>query len=409
MSAWKQEHGIQSRLCIVSEISAMGGGAMMPMLFFRFIHLLLLANCSSCLFSHFLWQGHHNTFITTRVYSSQSNQSNEKCSWYSEDQTNLEQSFNDIVLKRYACTRFHRYFEQQQQEQTQPATSSSFQPMASISDPTIVQKAIESLDYSRRSPSGFNAQPYRVIVVHNTQEKQALSQYCLGRNADRVRDSDCTMIFLADKEIARGWKRFGQFLVDNGGGRRRIRQQNQVDDTQDTIRVKKKIQQSIFKAQALVLLFSSGWPLPPILALPISFVIRLTVSFISVISRRKILVPSLASADTWATKNTMLVAMTFMLGCTARGLATCPMEGFNAGGIRKVLQIPKRYAIPLIVSVGLPFSSAVEENDDAGMSHAPVGNSVATPRYPLEEVVFDSTYGKSIFNIKTNSSTNDFR
>jgi hypothetical protein len=72
------------------------------------------------------------------------------------------------------------------------------------------------------------------------------------------------------------------------------------------------------------------------------------------------------------------------------------MEGYNVGGIRKVLKIPKRYAIPLIVSVGIPYSSALDINDDAGMSHGPAGNAVATPRYPMEEIVFDNTFGSSI-------------
>ena len=295
-----------------------------------------------------------------------------------------EEVFNSIVMQRYACTRFHRHLEQ--------ASEPSNQPSAAISNPDIVRKAIQCIDFSRRAPSGFNAQPYRVIVVHKVIDKEALAQYCMGRNADRVRDCDCIMIFLADREVSRDWRRFGKFLKRG--------RQRRLDSTQEPMKADKKLEQSILKAQALVLLFSSGWPLPRILAAPLSFVVRLAVSLLSVITRRRVLVPSLASADTWASKNTMLVAMTFMLGCTARGLATCPMEGYNVGGIRKVLNIPKRFAIPLIVSTGVPYSSASQVNDDADMSHGPTslaaGNTVATLRYPMEEVIFDSSFGSSI-------------
>ena len=87
----------------------------------------------------------------------------------------------------------------------------------------------------------------------------------------------------------------------------------------------------------------------------------------------------------------MLVAMTYMLGCTSTGIATCPMEGFNAGGIRKTMGIPKRYAIPLIVSTGLPYRREEEEEglDDAGMAHGSPGgdSSLATARYPLEDML----------------------
>ncbi|KAL7532085.1 hypothetical protein ACHAXR_004423 [Thalassiosira sp. AJA248-18] len=90
----------------------------------------------------------------------------------------------------------------------------------------------------------------------------------------------------------------------------------------------------------------------------------------------------------------MLVAMTYMLACTSRGLASCPMEGFDAGGVRKVLGIPRgRSGIPLIVSTGMPYQrNDVQEEvtDDVGLSH---GSSMS-PGIPLDEVVYGSAFGK---------------
>lgn len=101
--------------------------------------------------------------------------------------------------------------------------------------------------------------------------------------------------------------------------------------------------------------------------------------------------------------------MTFLLACTSRGLATCPMEGVDAAGVRKVLGVPRgRYSIPLIVSVGAPYhrrkkeeeedvvvrdddgGGDEEETDDVGLSHS---SSRLSPRYPLEEVVYDNAFG----------------
>ena len=96
----------------------------------------------------------------------------------------------------------------------------------------------------------------------------------------------------------------------------------------------------------------------------------------------------------------MLVAMSFMLGCTSRGLASCPMEGFNAGGVRRALGISRRYAIPIIVSVGLPYEREEQEEgeDDAGMAHGSPGKGShqATKRYSLESSIYGDVFGAKI-------------
>ncbi len=285
------------------------------------------------------------------------------------------QDFDNIVESRYACTRFQRY------DGTQSAPKN---PTASKSNPSIVKLAHEALDLSRRAPSGFNAQPYRLIMVDTKSKKEEVAKYCLGRNADRVRDSDCTAIFVADRECLREYKRFGAFLDKGSGSGARKR-----SNTSLTKWAKRKM-------QIFILLFSSGWPFPRIISNPISFIVRLVLSCVSIITRRKLLLPSLSSAETWASKNTMLVAMTYMLACSSRGVATSPMEGFNIGGLRKVLKIPKRYTIPLIVSTGSSYQREVEEEgfDDVGMEHGPKTSGRGfTLRYPKDEVIYYNEFG----------------
>ncbi len=287
--------------------------------------------------------------------------------------------FENVVNSRYACTRFHRHDETTSISESDPNQP----PTASESNPDVVSAARSCLEIARRSPSGFNVQPYKLLMVHSKAKKEALAKYCIGRNADRVRDSDCTIIFLADRECLREYKRFGRFL-DGGDSGSLSRSRNKSPDLKSKKWAKRKI-------QGLILLFSSGWPLPRVIANPLSFSVRVGVSAVSVLTRRKVLVPSLGSADTWASKNTMLVAMTYMLACTSSGLDTCPMEGFNAGGVRKAMGIPKRYSIPLIVSTGVPFKREEEGKDDVGMEHgtSPKGISL-TRRYPNHEVIYEN-------------------
>ena len=299
-----------------------------------------------------------------------------------------EQIFDDIVNFRSACPRFQRHSDIKGHSGTEPA-------------PEVVQMAKECLDLARRSPSGFNAQPYRAILVQSPKAKEDLSKFCIGRNADRVRDSDCSVVFLADKECGRDGARFGDFVRKNYAKRKASRAKALNDELNiahagidsNTIDIEESIppmsKWAEWKIRILVLLFSSGYPFPRWFSSPFSFCVRFGVSFVSSITRRRILVPSLSGAETWATKNTMLYAMTYMLAASSRNLSTCPMEGFNAGGVRKALKIPRRYAVSLIVSTGIPYVNEEHDaEDDVGMSHGVHKGKSISPRYPEEEVVF---------------------
>lgn len=330
-----------------------------------------------------------------------------------------EDEFDAIVNARYACTRFQRY--QEPHENNNNITHGISTPIASLSDQSIVQRAHQCMALSQRAPTGFNAQPYRVILVHSKDGKENLARYCLGRNADRVRDSDCTAVFLADKECGRDGRRFVDFLVENMDPPDLSSSSSSSvaatsNDKAKTSRTRRALSpRALLKLRMLILLFSSGYPLPRFLSVPLSLGIRMGISIFSFFMRclhsmkqssvrllsslipyNVQLLPTLASAETWSQKNTMLVAMTYMLACTSRGLATCPMEGFDASGVRKVLGIPRgRYSIPLIVSTGSPHQKVgvneEEETDDVGLSH---GSSNMSPRFPLDEVVFGNAFGK---------------
>jgi len=273
-------------------------------------------------------------------------------------------SFDDAITHRYTCSRFQKHDE------------------SSIEHQQVISDALQILDVARRAPSGFNVQPWRAVMVCSTEAKERLSHYALAHNADRIRDSDCSVVFLADKECGREMSRFGMFLQE-----------------QDQVVAKAKNRKPMSKSkvrytQALVLLFSSGYPIPRWIGAPFSFFVRLGVAAVSVLSRRRILVPSLSSAECWASKNCMLFAMSYILGCASRNLATAPMEGFNAGGVRKVLGIPKRFAIPLIVSTGKPLQQADTISGVEGDVSVSSPKHVYTNRYPMNQVLYQDKYGQ---------------
>lgn len=103
-------------------------------------------------------------------------------------------------------------------------------------------------------------------------------------------------------------------------------------------------------------------------------------------------VPRIERPETWAAKNAMLAAMSFMLAATAHGLSTCPMEGFDARRVRKILRIPRRYALPVVICLGYeasPAEAAVQEGHAVSSKHAP-----SSLRFGLEEVAHEDRFGR---------------
>ena len=213
-------------------------------------------------------------------------------------------SLDDAILTRYSCKKFRRY--------RQKNMDSPSKPSASESDPTVVQRVVDSLNLARRAPTSFNTQPYKVVLVTSPEQKMALSQYCLGPNRQKVLDADCTAIFLADKQIMRTFSSLRKLIGDIG--------------------IMKKYRpltrKALLTTQVHITIFSSGYPFPRFISSTISFAVRTCMACLHLITKWfNYPLPTLANAETWASKQVMMVAMTYILACTARGLASAPMEG----------------------------------------------------------------------------------
>ena len=200
----------------------------------------------------------------------------------------------------------------------------------------------------QRSPSGFNLQPYTVIVVRSDDAKAALADACLGPNAWRVRDAALTFVFAADLESLR-----------------------RVDAVVAMEREAGTPEGYLAGLPMQAAAFASG-PLPRLASLARSTVIRAASALTPM--------PTPQSPTAWAYKQTALAANTLLLGATAHGLATCAMEGFDSDRVGRALDIPCRYEVPIIVSVGHPHP----EDPAAGRS---------SPRFALHDMVRQDSFG----------------
>lgn len=82
----------------------------------------------------------------------------------------------------------------------------------------------------------------------------------------------------------------------------------------------------------------------------------------------------------WSIKQTTYAAATLLYAAQEFGLGTCPMEGFDEARVRKVLEIPDRYTVPVVTTIGYPKEGAQFHTSN---------------RLPSSEVIFESKFGGS--------------
>jgi nitroreductase len=54
----------------------------------------------------------------------------------------------------------------------------------------------------------------------------------------------------------------------------------------------------------------------------------------------------------WAVRSSLYAAQTLLLAAAAKGLDTCPMEGFSARKVARLLKLPRGTIIPIVIAVG---------------------------------------------------------
>ena len=91
--------------------------------------------------------------------------------------------------------------------------------------------------------------------------------------------------------------------------------------------------------------------------------------------------PGIEPVQAWSYKNAALSVQSYVLSATANDLATAIMEGYDPRRCKEILRIPDRYDIPMMVATGYEYFEEVEP---------------PTPRFAIEEVVFDNVFGTPV-------------
>lgn len=172
-----------------------------------------------------------------------------------------------------------------------------FNPAKDISEAQLT----ELIELAALAPSGFNLQPWNLIVLRDQERKERLKALAWGQ--PKIVEAPVTLIVLADKN---GWKEGHPTFEKNW------QQMLETGSMQS--------EQREWFLNAAQSLYNSS--------------------------------PSAELA--FAVKNTSFFAMSLMYAATSLGLESHPMDGFDHDAVRDAFNIPDNFWIPLLLSIGYP-------------------------------------------------------
>jgi len=158
-------------------------------------------------------------------------------------------------------------------------------------------KLMELLEIANLSPSSFNLQPWKVVVVKDMERKKVLRQCAF--NQPKVEEASVVLIMIADpKGVEENLERVLESWQELGYIKPEIRQ-TYIEMAKNLYGAEESLKRKIF-----------------------------------------------------AVKNTALFAMNLMIAAKDLGLETHPMDGFDEECIKKEFNIPDDKIIPMLIAVG---------------------------------------------------------
>lgn len=189
-------------------------------------------------------------------------------------------------------------------------------------DPLPVGIIDRLLDAARWAPSGYNVQPAHFTIVTDPALKPALRRACMDQA--QITEAPATIVFTGDRNVVAN--HFEQILaLDRAAGCMPEERERLLRKIVPLMFARGPMQLNWLWKATLIPLMRLVTPMPQI--------------------------PAVHMRE-WLTRQVMLAAMDFMLAAEAAGLNTCPMEGFDEGRVRRVLNIPRSQVIVLISPLG---------------------------------------------------------
>lgn len=184
---------------------------------------------------------------------------------------------------------------------------------------------IKCLDLALLAPNSSNLQVWEFYWVKTASLKEKLREYCLNQSAARTAQELVVCVARPDK-----WKKNNALL-----------QKAYQEREEDTPEIVKKYYKKI-----VPIVYSQG---------PFGFfglLKRLVIFLIGI--KRPIPREPVSNCDmrVWAQKTTALACENLMLALRSFGYDSCPMEGMDSKKIKKMLKLPRRSEICMVIGAG---------------------------------------------------------
>lgn len=180
------------------------------------------------------------------------------------------------------------------------------------------------VEATTRAPTGFNLQGWTMVVVQSESQRTALCRAALGQR--HVMDAPATVVFAGDTEPERNAPMALELGLDHktlppGYGPSYLRNIYYFlhGGPCQLLSAAKSVLSSAYSSQ-------TGTPL---LSVPVH-------------------------RTGYAWKQTMIPVTTFVQLATAAGWETCILEGIDQDAVRRVVGLPDRFTVPVVVTVGYP-------------------------------------------------------
>ncbi len=172
-------------------------------------------------------------------------------------------------------------------------------------DEPITQSTLESIfERVTLTPSGYNLQPWEFLALRQEETKEALMEVAYGQ--EHVLAADTAVIVLGNTDpMAHAETVFDDWLA-----------KEYIPD--------EEVRESLLDSVAGMAAMSEP--------------------------ERRI----------WTTRSSALAAMTLMYAAWEQGVASCPMEGFDADALVEIFDVPDGYEPVMLVTLGYPADGAAD-------------------------------------------------
>ena len=177
-------------------------------------------------------------------------------------------------------------------------------------------------EVTRWAPSGYNLQPIHFTAVTSVEVRAGLFTACMKQT--QIQEAPCIVVFSGDRRVVP--HHLEKMIATE-------RAADAIDDKYEK-HIRWLISLSFSHGPV-----GLGWLWKALL----TPVIRLFTPLFGLPAVHK---------EVWLTRQASLSAMTFMLAAQAAGLSTVPMEGFDAGRLARILNLPSGQLPILVVPVG---------------------------------------------------------